>query len=508
MRFLEGLLLLADLLALLAVAQRRTSAASWMRHAPVAAVLVLLAHWLAEGPRWQMVPAYALAAACGVLWCLRAGKLTAGPTREVLPHRMGRALAMGAAAVSLVVAIGLTIVAPVFHFPVPDGPQSIGTATYHWVDAGRPDSPATGAARRRQLMVQIWYPAQPDPSATPVAYMPQADAVTAAFAGIHGVPAFLFGHLKYVASHAMATPAVAADQTAYPVLLFLEGATGFRQMNTFQVEHLVSHGFVVVALDQPGAAAAVVFPDGHQAAGLPLAQLRDAVTPSYLPVGTDPAGKGADVASSGAPLDTGIVPDLAQDVRFALDQLAALNQADPHGRLTGRLDLRRIGAFGVSLGGIVVAESCRVDARLRACLMMDAPMPRDVVRSGFPQPAMWITRDAATMRLERQRAGGWPEAEISAHLDSMRAVYRGHTGAGYFVRVPGAFHSNFTDLAGWTPAARALGIAGPIDAQRAHNIVNAYTLAFFERHLLGRGNSLLDGQAAVFPDAVFEFRQP
>jgi alpha-beta hydrolase superfamily lysophospholipase len=57
------------------------------------------------------------------------------------------------------------------------------------------------------------------------------------------------------------------------VLLFLEGATGFRQMNTFQVEELVSHGYVVAAIDQPGAAAAVVFPDGRQAAGLALSQL-------------------------------------------------------------------------------------------------------------------------------------------------------------------------------------------------------------------------------------------
>jgi hypothetical protein len=136
-----------------------------------------------------------------------------------------------------------------------------------------------------------------------------------------------------------------------------------------------------------------------------------------------------------------IVPYLAQDVSFTLDQLTALNEADPNGILTGRLDMQRVGAFGVSLGGIVVGDACLREPRLRACLVMDAPMSSDVVQAGLSQPSMWITRDAETMRLERQRAGGWPEEEIAAHLMTMRAVYQHLRGAGYFVQVAGMFHS-------------------------------------------------------------------
>ena len=62
-------------------------------------------------------------------------------------------------------------------------------------------------------------------------------------------PTFLFGHFKYVTTHALSSAVATADQARYPVLLFLEGATGFRQMNAFQVEHLVSHGYIVVAID-------------------------------------------------------------------------------------------------------------------------------------------------------------------------------------------------------------------------------------------------------------------
>jgi hypothetical protein len=70
------------------------------------------------------------------------------------------------------------------------------------------------------------------------------------------------------------------------------------------------------------------------------------------------------------------------------------------------------------------------------------------------------------------------------------------------------FHSNFTDIARWTPLSSMLGLSGPIGAQRAHNIVNAYPLAFFDRHLLGRPAELLDGAATQVPDVRFESRRP
>ena len=279
-------------------------------------------------------------------------------------------------------------------------------------------------------------------------------------------------------------------------------------MNTFQVEHLVSHGYIVVAIDQPGAAAAVVFPDGHQAAGLSVPQFRATVKPSYMPGRPEPPNHGVALPNGKALTDNSIIPYLAKDVAFTLDQLAALNRADPNGILTSKLDLRRVGAFGVSLGGIVVGEACRLDPRVRACLVMDAAMSTAVVKAGLRQPTMWITRDAASMRLERQRAGGWPDAEIEAHQTSMRAVYDGLSGAGYFVRVPGMFHSNFTDIPIWTPLAPQLGLAGPIDKRQAHRIINAYSVAFFDRHLLGRPAKRLDGPAMQYPEAIFESRRP
>ncbi len=411
-------------------------------------------------------------------------------------------LAAGLGTLGLALWGALLILTPVFRFPLPTGPHAIGTLTYNWVDASRADIFTADPNARRELMAQVWYPATAGPASPRAPYMQEADAVTGALARIHAKPAFLFRQFKSVTTNAVTAARVADGQPSYPVLIFLEGATGFRQMNTFQVEELVSHGYIVVAIDQPGAAANVVFPDGHQVAGVPVPQLKALIRPSYMPGETAPQLQGRALQARS------IVPFLTQDLSFVLDQLALLNRADPNAVLTGRLDLQRVGTFGVSLGGIVAGVACLLEPRVRACLMMDATMATDVVAAGLDKPAMWITRDAASMRLERERAGGWPEAEIEAHQTSMRAVYEALPGPGYFVQVRGTFHVNFTDFPKWTPLASWLNLTGPIDGQRAHNIINAYSLAFFDRHLMGRAGKLLDGPAEQYPDVLFESRPP
>jgi hypothetical protein len=65
----------------------------------------------------------------------------------------------------LAVAVALPLLAPVFRFPQPTGPYQIGTVTYQWVDAARPELFTADPHDRRELMVQLWYPAKPAPAA-------------------------------------------------------------------------------------------------------------------------------------------------------------------------------------------------------------------------------------------------------------------------------------------------------------------------------------------------------
>ncbi len=48
----------------------------------------------------------------------------------------------------------------------------------------------------------------------------------------------------------------------------------------------------------------------------------------------------------------------------------------------------------------------------------------------------------------------------------------------------------------------------PIGSQWAHEIINAYSLAFFDKHLKSEPQALLDGPAAHYPEVIFEKRGP
>jgi Platelet-activating factor acetylhydrolase, isoform II len=506
MRPLELSLVLLLLLTFVVFAVPQLHRVRWMGYVALIGVLIAIAQVIVEGPRWQMVPAYVLTGVFFLIWLLQSTVLAGRPV-----SRLAAGLAIGLGTVALVISAALPIVSPVFRFPRPSGPYAIGTLTYHWVDAARPEVFTADPNDHRELMVQVWYPAQANPSAPLAPYVQDAGALAPGLARLAQenverlfpgsaltVPSFPFTHLKYITTNAIPSAPVAHDEPSYPVLIFLEGLNGLRQMNTFQVEELVSHGYIVAAIDQPYAAAEVVFLDGRQVGGLGKDQLNLLLQQSIRPVTNAPS-------LNGYPLRDGIIPYFAQDAVFTLHQLASLNQADPTGILTGHLDVQRAGIFGISLGGIVSPEACHLEPRFRACLVMEAPMPADVVKSGLQQPSMWILSNADTWRLQH-----WSALDIDEHQTTMRAVFESLPGDGYFVQVPKMFHLNLTDvpLLIYAPFGRTLGLLGPINAHRVHRIVNAYTLAFFDRHLKGMPTTLLDGPAAQYPEVRFDTRRP
>ncbi|MQA97008.1 MAG: carboxylic ester hydrolase [Streptosporangiales bacterium] len=500
MRAWEIVLVTADLLAFCVVvaARLRVRAGYLAATAPVAAVVQALV----EGPRWQLIPAYlaaALFAAICAVAARRARRTGAAPggtgiTARRWGWRVGRGLGGVAGAVLLVVSVAVPVALPVFRFPAPSGPYGIGTATYHWVDETRPELFTADPGDRRELKAQVWYPAAKGIEGRPAPYIRDADAVTPVMARLFGFPEASFAHFKHVTTNAVEGAPAAPGR--HPVLIFLSGLNGFRSINTFQIEELVSHGYVVVGLDQPGAVAAVELPGGRTIPGLPRERIQPLITQSTRPRDTPPE-------LNGTPLPAGIVPYFAKDAGFALDRLAALNASDPQRRLTGRLDLARAGVFGISLGGMTAAQACKDEPGLRACLIMDVEIPADVVGAGLRRPVLLITRDAATMRLERARFGGWSEEEIANTLGTMRRTYEDVSDTGYLLSIPGMFHLNFTDFPYWSPAAARLGLTGPIAGDRGFTLLNAYSLAFFDRHLRGRHDSLLEGPSPRFPEARF-----
>lgn len=393
---------------------------------------------------------------------------------------------------AIVVGIALwIIILPTPRFPQPTGPYGVGTRIYSWTDLARPEPFTVASNDRREMVVQIWYPAAGRGALQP--YMDSREPIKVLVKQFR-VPAFLLGNIEHAPTHALRDASAAKGR--FPVLINPSGLLGFRSASLFWIEELASHGYVVVALDQPGTSAATVLSNGKV-----IRAIDKTVLDRYMPIALSQAS-GQPPVMNGIALPGGIIPFLADDLSFVLSQVETLDVADPI--LAGHIDANRAGAFGMSLGGYTSPEACYRDERFRACLAVDAGKTSAVAQDGLKQPVMIISRDAEIMRAERSKAGGWPESEIAHTIESQRALFRHNRGDSYYVTMNAMYHVNWTDAPIWSPLVRWIGLAGPIDPYRGFAGTNAYTLAFFNRYLKGERAPLLDETPGWHPDAQLQ----
>ena len=290
----------------------------------------------------------------------------------------------------------------------------VGAVIDSATDPTRSEFVAKGA--RRIIPFQVLYPASATGHAA--AYVPDAELLTAALKRnqplVGGLALARIGRITAPWS----TGARPRTDGPFPVVIYLPGVTGYMEMSSFQTASLAADGFIVVTLNQPGNVAAARLPDGRVIEGMGRDEAVRLIAPSYRDLPPSPAD-----AARLAP-ERSIIPYLAADIPVVVDRLIVIN-ADPQHPLHGMLDLQKVGIMGVSLGAIVAAQSCHSYARVKACLMLDAPVPTVVADAGLRTPALWISRPAADQRAERAASGGWPELEIAAQANSIsRAVAR------------------------------------------------------------------------------------
>jgi hypothetical protein len=103
-------LLIANLLTFVALAIPLPDAVRWLRHGAPFALLIAVAQALVEGPRWQMVPAYALSALFFLVWLLQ----TIAPAGTPAGQKRINHLAVALGVLGLAVSIILPIMIPVF----------------------------------------------------------------------------------------------------------------------------------------------------------------------------------------------------------------------------------------------------------------------------------------------------------------------------------------------------------------------------------------------------------
>ena len=366
----------------------------------------------------------------------------------------------------------------IFHpilFAKPMGKYAIGTVSYWVTDPNREEIFITDKHQARQIPIQVWYPAENTSHTDYAPYIPEATKVSEAISELLHIPKALLYPLQFKRSNALEKAPVNKEKSQYPVLLYLTGLYGHRCISTFQIQELVSQGYIVVGIDCPMAVALATFSDGSTLQSQPRSVMDPMLNESLTE--ENPL-----LSYNGKTFEGGLIAYFAKDVSCVIDFLTTLHTDDSHHLLASKLDMDRLGAFGVSLGGVIVSEASWKDRRIKASLIMESPIPKKIAQTGLPIPIMVITRPAEAMRAERKKSGGWTESDIEQHLSTMRALFE-NTAESEFVQLPDMFHVDFTDVPLWVPFAQLLGLSGSTPIEETHDKLNSLTLKFFEEYL-------------------------
>ena len=360
-------------------------------------------------------------------------------------------------------------------FAKPTGKYTVGTVSYCVTDPDREEIFITDKHQARQIPIQVWYPAENTSSTNYTPYIPEATKVSEAISELLHIPKALLYPLQFKRSNALEKAPISKGKAQYPVLLYLTGLYGHRCISTFQIQELVSQGYIVVGIDCPMAVALATFPDGSTLKSLP----RTLIDPMLNESLTE---ENPILNYNGKTFEGGLIAYFAKDVSCVIDFLTTLSKNDPNHLFYNKLNLDRLGAFGVSLGGIIVSEASWKDPRIKANLIMESRIPQKIAQTGLRVPTMVITRPAEAMRIERERSGGWTENDIQEHLSTMENLCE-NTPESEFVQIPNIFHVDFTDAPLWVPFAHSLGFSGKTPFAQTHDELNQLTLAFFEEYL-------------------------
>jgi predicted dienelactone hydrolase len=391
--------------------------------------------------------------------------------------------------VGILCIIGLVVFLWVAHnqvvtLPGPAGPYAVGRTEYDWVDESRPETLTPDQNLKRELVVWIWYPADPPPQATPFAdYLPQYwRAARDQDMGFQAL--FLSQNLALVHDHSQLNLPISEKQASYPVLVMQPGMGSAALDYTTLAENMASQGYVVAGITPTYSANVVAFPDGRVA-------LRTRA-------GNPPDDVSFDESNR---ILSNLIEVWAADERFTLDKLDALNNADPSGRFTNRLNLQLVGAFGHSFGGATAALVCQLDPRFKAGIDIDGTLFGSAIQAKLDQPFMFILSQP-------------PKRSSAALIQSqhdIQAMYNNLPHAGYIITINGARHMNFSDLAVRYRSLvglllKAMGAVGRIRPERALTITNDYVSAFFNKYLQNKDAPLLSGPSQQYPEVIFQAR--
>lgn len=223
----------------------------------------------------------------------------------------------------------------------------MGRVSYAITDQSRPEPLAQKAGALRQVMVEVWYPAEVLVSEhhNTVPYLPGFEAAKSKMS--QDDVKDLFSPATYTGSlpetHTVENAPIARGDNKFPLLVFSHGWGNPTFLYTAELEDMASHGYIVAAVDHSYDTAFTQFPDGRMV----LFAQKEFDAATKQPKGyIDYARQRVEV--------------MAEDNRFALTELLRYATTKGlHAPFFERIDETHIAAFGHSIGGLASARTAK-----------------------------------------------------------------------------------------------------------------------------------------------------
>jgi dienelactone hydrolase len=303
---------------------------------------------------------------------------------------------------------------------------------------------------------------------------PAESELQLAGSGITGVPP---DARSRVGTSAVSDATPAGQQRSLPLVVLSPGFTGSRSTLTALAEDLASHGYVVAGIDHTYESHATAFPDGRVTTCLSRRTRRP-----------------------GSGFWEKVAAGRAADVSFVLSELTGAHPAWPS---AGLIDPSRIAMAGHSAGGAAAIAALLADPRILAGIDMDGSTIAPIPDCGLSRPFMFLGKQS------NYTPGSGSAATTPRDWKLLRAAvitwerdWELLAGWKRWLVVAGAAHASFSDLA---LLADELGIdiGAGLPGARSLDITRAYVRAFFDQHLRGRPQALLDQPSPRYPEVVF-----
>ena len=360
----------------------------------------------------------------------------------------------------------VSVLIPMEDVAKPTGPYQVGTQIIHMVDNDRSAWYGEESSGSREIMVRVWYPAQPQEGDQKAPYVYNEKLIGDMVSQGFGIPKYLMQNISNIKANSWS--GIDPVDKKFPVLIFSHGHGGLKIQNTTQMEEMASHGYVIFACDHAYDAGVSIFPGE-----------RVIFNKTNIPEDYSEEEKWN--------LRRVQLDYRAADIQFMLDEMARGNFLSE--ALKNSLDLEHIGLFGHSFGGgtsIVVAST---DDRIDACFGLDAwflPVPSSVLNSDLNKPFLHLGQVR------------WKEKENYLKLDTLVG---NNSAWSMRLDVQGATHYDFTDFSQFNRLTKRYG-SGTIAPPRIRRITNSVIRDFFD-HYLKNGPALAgDTYEKLYPEVI------